>query len=482
MAENKHDFLAIQVKLGGVDNKVLKDEGLSTENTELKDKSYYESNETIKERFKDDEGNFDQDGFNQFYDGVKKNYISLDKEDSASRMEDSFKVLDSDFAYVAGYNVIKPNEQISVSQINNRLGATYGFKDFGISEDPIYTISEAAQKEFVYDADGKELNISAEDYNRKFENLDKTLVLAQYDKGGKYEENGVLVDKKKGDYKLNKDGGYYYEELGDKDSFGKQALSYFDTLTNEGSFANKYDFMDSDGRDKNAAGIIVKAAIKTIPLFIPGVNTIYGGALVAASLAEAFPKLTKTIMGMSDDKAESSEFYKKMNKLESLSKKFNSSGLSEKGSASMFSLESLANMTYDSFAQLRGQQLVAKGAYGALAGANMMRGVAAKSPEMMKAMKSSEWIAKSLSTMYLAITASSQMYDATKGADLDENARGALYLGYTAALFGLFSSGQYAQLALKGIGYDDYTRQLNTAINKKRCCFRLQRNMDNKPR
>jgi len=77
-----------------------------------------------------------------------------------------------------------------------------------------------------------------------FDNLTKTLVLATYDED-EYDSYGNLIHQK-GEKKLDNEGLPYYETLGGRSVYGKQVLNKFNVITTDGSFANKFDFFDSD--------------------------------------------------------------------------------------------------------------------------------------------------------------------------------------------------------------------------------------------
>jgi len=57
--------------------------------------------------------------------------------------------------------------------------------------------------------------------------------MATYDEDGTHYDPMVGHDviHKKGDYKLNDNGTYYYETLNGRSAMGKEVLSTFDTLT-----------------------------------------------------------------------------------------------------------------------------------------------------------------------------------------------------------------------------------------------------------
>ncbi len=73
--EKLNDFFAAQ--LNAPEDFTLLDfyaYGLTPSNTGLKDASYYKGIDKVVERFSDDEGNFDENAFNQFYDSARRAY------------------------------------------------------------------------------------------------------------------------------------------------------------------------------------------------------------------------------------------------------------------------------------------------------------------------------------------------------------------------------------------------------------------------
>lgn len=61
------------------------------------------------------------------------------------------------------------------------------------------------------------------------------MVLAQYDEDEEEIVNGRVIHHKKGEYKLNEHGEYYYETLGNRSAKGKSILHTEDVLTVDGS-------------------------------------------------------------------------------------------------------------------------------------------------------------------------------------------------------------------------------------------------------
>jgi hypothetical protein len=100
------------------------------------------------------------------------------------------------------------------------------------------------------------------------------LVLATWDFDADANGNPTTDPKKvvhkKGEYKLNNRGTFYYETLGNRSSHGKDLLHYSDIITNEGSTWNKIDFLDSDDLEKSVMGTVAKNVALVGSLFIPG--------------------------------------------------------------------------------------------------------------------------------------------------------------------------------------------------------------------
>ena len=72
MAENvkEFDWLASLVKNPDLGIDDFKKIGINPDNAELKSKSDYENLPQVKEAFKDNNGNFDKEAFNKFYDNA----------------------------------------------------------------------------------------------------------------------------------------------------------------------------------------------------------------------------------------------------------------------------------------------------------------------------------------------------------------------------------------------------------------------------
>ena len=101
------------------------------------------------------------------------------------------------------------------------------------------------------------------------------MVYAQWDEDGIHvdPETGQTVKHKAGDWKVNDQGSLYLEKLGNREVYGKQVVSVTDILTTDGSFWNKLDPFDSDGREKSIGKVAAKTMLQIAPLLIPSVQT-----------------------------------------------------------------------------------------------------------------------------------------------------------------------------------------------------------------
>ena len=131
-----------------------------------------------------------------------------------------------------------------------------------------------------------------------------------------------------------------------------------DILTTDGSLADKYNFLDSDGKNKSIAGIGFKVAAEIAPLLIPGVGIYYGGIKAAVTLASVLPTFYKSFEGliMGDDKTPLTDA---ATAAEGYMSKFVTSSISEKGQTSAFSGEQMSSMVSSIFSQLYEQRAAA---------------------------------------------------------------------------------------------------------------------------
>ena len=335
--------------------------GLSVLNTSLENKDTYQKSVSIQENpnFKGTDGQFDPSKLDNSYKAavMAYNYMS----------EDQLNKYIMDSAKYSSQNIFAPIKQRDYSQgfvyhkMENPNRITRGLIGVGRNSTPEFSESELAQDQEVVDwKTGKKLPKPNGNWINYL--ISEPLVLAQYDKDVDIkgiEEGQPGFDKDniahhKGERKLNENGTYYYETLGGRDVTNRKVLWKGDTLTTDGSWANKHlDFFDSDDIDQNSGG---KTLLKNLALvgsmFIPGVGEYVALTSAVLQTAGLFGTMGRMFTG------DSSEFARN---LEGWGQSINrQSGRTEAAVSNPWSMESFLNLAADVVAQLREQRAVFK--------------------------------------------------------------------------------------------------------------------------
>lgn len=321
---------------------------MSIDNTQFLKKDQYLKSDFIKNNpaFKGNDGDFDQKKFDKYYDQKLQDFQQFKNDKTPAGFElDVFDTLRT------------PNDKVRKNGL--KIGRGYnpdrqkiGIEGVNVWSKPERSRSELAQTQKIFNSEtGKFENWTPNDnalFNGKSDFglswlkslFSDPLVLAQY------EEDTVDKDgtkHKKGDYKLNEEGTYYYETLGGRSPIGKQVLSSLDTLTVDGTKLNKYDFFDSDDVEKSVRGVIAKNVATLIPMFVGGpIGAVYSTALIAREMAKSLPML----YGMTTALFSDSETPKWMNTIAAMGDKF-TSGTSDYAKEHTFSVENFGNLISD---------------------------------------------------------------------------------------------------------------------------------------
>ena len=436
---------------------------LTLDNTQMLQKDQYLKSDFIKnhDMFKDESGNFSEDRFNQYYQ-LKLNEFREFQEQEFPKgpqldMFDTDRTKDSrvkDIRFEIGRHV-NPDRQ------------AVGIEGVRVWSDPTQTKSEIAQSQKIWDTEKQEFK----DYSSNDKALvngivdwvkevfSDPLVMAQWEEDGEHIDpiTGLTRTHKKGDYKLNEKGTYYYETLGNRSAIGKEVLSVFDTLSVDGEGINKYDFFDSDDVKKSAAGVIAKNVAALIPLFTP-LGTAYSWALVAKEFSKALPMLYgfATILG------DSNETPKWINNVAAFGAKM-STGTSQYAKENTFSFENFGNLIADVALQWGQQKAIAEG-INKLRGSTDYIKKAQESAEALYKVKARElgaseelWevcknkflpeaqkmatqagqLGRDISMAYMAIVSNSDLYNDMRNQGLSKSESAAIALGSTLGMFGL---------------------------------------------
>lgn len=322
--------------------------GFTAENTNLRSEDEYLKSEKITKNplfFKEGSDEFDPVKFHNFYVGAGHFYNQLATQDYETNLLEE--------AQFSKDNMWVPLEKRTIDyrpklvRLPNEHLVTNSLETIGKRGQRTLSQSEIAQTQKVYNTETGEWTDSPND--SFFDNFNKVLVLATYDEDI-YDEEGNLIHQK-GERKLNEDDLPYYETLGGRNIHGKQVLSKFNSLTVDGSFANKYDFFDVDDlKEKSAFGTIMRNATLVGSMFLPwGIGPIIAGLSVLNNSAGILANLGKLALG--DDN-------ETLNNIIGWTKSVNRSGQTEYSQKNVWTTENIINLIGDAIGQLKEQRWI----------------------------------------------------------------------------------------------------------------------------
>lgn len=328
---------------------------LTENNTQFLSKDRYLKSDYIKNHdlFKDSSGNFDELLFDNFYNIQLQRWSDF-QEDNFNK---GVKLDYFDTDYKPSSRVKDP--EIKLETIFNPDKLTYGIEGFDIIGERTKSAKEIAQGQQVYDSEtGTYLDYTPDETSlfsnpvKWFKNLfSDPLVLATYDEDT-IDENGK--EHKKGEYKYNNFGTYYYETLNGRSSIGKEVLSIGDNLTKEDSFLNSIDFFDSDDLKKSAAGVVAKNIAIIAPLFTPAAPY-YMYSIIAKELVKTLPMLYGFSTSLLNTEATPEWINTIAAKAELIG-----TGVSEYSKQNVFTFENVGNLLSDVVLQYGQQQQIMK--------------------------------------------------------------------------------------------------------------------------
>ena len=409
--------------------------GLTPDNVNIKSEDYYKGLDEVQKAFSKD-GKFDENAFNNFYVSAVNMYNKFAEQDWTNKLVDGLDKDEFDWTQPLKTNV-KDKSVILTPKSYNPERRSMGITGIGKMGDPIFSIREIAQDNYVRDIDGTKLDWTPNQHAGLFRSItDPTLALAVYDEDGTHEQNGVQIKHRKGDYKVDENGDFYYEKLGAKESYGRDVLRWTDTLTVDGSTLNKFDFMDSDGLNKSITSTILKASAQLAPFLIPGVNTVAGAIGAFVGLASVAPTLTKAINNITIGADTSG-----LTKAENFFAKFAPTQSDKGRQAGIISVEGIADVLSSSASQLYSQKVLGRLTYA------LGRGLGAT--------ENAAELGRKLSLGYMAITSSKDVYSDFKAAGASDAAAGIGMLATIGATYGLMNTDYFREWLFKGTVLDE---------------------------
>lgn len=355
----ENDWLLNSLYNPAFTNSDFKAVGINANNTSLLDKETYKNSETIRNNpLLQTDGKFDEAKFDIVYNNVLESYNKLSSDTyNEDVMANATFFRDNIFAPVEKR---EQGPQIELTRVTNPYRQTKGLIDIDRWGPKTKTEMELAESEKVL-ANPEEVAKGATPIWQEapeesfFDNFWETRVLAQWDFDADKDGNPTNDPSKavyhKGELKLNDNGTFYFENLGNRSVYGRRVLSKTNILTKEDSWTNKFDFFDSDDIDKSWVGTAMKNIVSIAPMFIPYVGQVYVGAGVAMELASLGATLGKMAAG-SDTPS--------LSKIEGFIQSINQPNTSEYAANNTWSLENLINMAGDAFKFIYTQRWVFK--------------------------------------------------------------------------------------------------------------------------
>lgn len=337
-------------------------EGLTSFNTQLLSKEDYIKNKDIQSRFITKDDKFDNQAFDNYYDGVLQTYNQFANKNFENSVLNNVYFNQSD-SRIQGADIKRLGSTFKTDKVMNPMGTKKGVMGMFEESENDLSVRERAQTQKIWSNKKQKFeDFSANDLWVKSFFTKDTHAIATFKEDGQHYDplSGRMVKHNKGEYRTNDAGQYFYEDLNGDTPYGREILSPFDVLTTDGSAANKYDFFDSDSKTKSITGTVFKTAAFTLPYLIPGVGNIYAGITATSMLAtQVLPALTKATAGMFVDNFDATETGRFMNMLEAKGKAFQSSA-SDRDREKMLTINNIVGMAGDVFGQLAQQQVVAK--------------------------------------------------------------------------------------------------------------------------
>ena len=332
-------------------------QGLSIDNTQLLPMESYLNSKFITDNdlFKKEDGTFSKDKFEEFYKNQAARFGNFQTTSALDNYEyDFWDIYQQPTSRIKNPNfnlqtTLNP-EHVSTGVIGPNMQGERTKSDF-----------ELAEKQKIFDWETQSYKDLTPDDMALFTNpirfiqnlFSNPLVLAEYEQ----DEIDPITGEQhyKGDKKLNENGEYYFETLGNRSIVGKKILSIGDTITKEDSLINKYDFFDSDDLEKSISGVIAKNIVAIAPMALLSTTGAawYSGFYIAREVAKSLPMLYNILTMWSD-----AEDPKLLNTIAGLGEKF-TGGTSTYSKNATFSFENFGNLIADVAVQWGQQKLIA---------------------------------------------------------------------------------------------------------------------------
>lgn len=453
MSTRQNDWAAVLLNISNTENidlgedpmKTLYGNGITPENTELKDEDYYKNIPQVVNSFTKN-GEFDEAAYKQFYDSALRSYNEFSETPFLENMLDDIGVTSYDSSRL--YNPAKVKDLNAVIMPwHDRNRSTYGTANIWEKGSKTFSDREVAQANFVRDENGNKLDWTPNDKAGLFSGLfAPSLVYATYTEDV-FDKDGKLIHQK-GETKLDENGDPYTELLGDRPAYGQDIVKWTDIMTVDGSWWNKYvDVFDSDSLEKSMGKTIAKTALMLTPYFTP-IGSAMGWINATIGLTTALPSLVKSLDGLLLGGSDS-KFMDSMTKLENVMGRFKPS-VSDESRGKFFSMENIGDLLISSSGQLFSQRNIANSLY---------------KLQPFNNPKTNQKFAELMSTGYMALTSVSDVYGEMKTAGANDRIAGLGSLLSLGGFFTLLQHGYFKNKLFEGSLLDEDQRTLHSLKN-----------------
>ena len=330
------------------------DVGLDETNTSILPYETYRNNEEIQKAFTVD-GKFDEQKLKDAYNIANSMLYEMAETDMNKQIAKEFEFQPGSL-FALNFENPKFDTSISDTTIETEYGENglplnpdrkkMGIAGIGKVTEGKYSMRELAQMSQTYNSETGEWEESPEEWfgQHWFENIFNPRVYATYSESDPEVQRG---EKQAGEWKIGPNGTYYTERLNGNPVYDKQVVSFFDTLTKEDSWLNRYDFFDSDDKEKSVAGSLFKNLAIAVPALVGGpVAAAYLGVSTGLQAMKLMTGLGKIAMGTDVDW---------LNNADGFLKQFDM-GVSDHSQESVWTIENFLGLSSQVYLQLAQQR------------------------------------------------------------------------------------------------------------------------------
>lgn len=442
------------INLGENPYATLQANGITPDNTGLREKDYYKNIPQIQRQFTKSDGTFDNVRFDQKYDSAQRSFTEFAELDFTEKLLNAIGTTPYDSGILDNPEKRVNHFEAVLTPFHDKNRSTYGTGNLWETGSPTFSDREVAQANFVRDENGNVLDWTPNDKSGIFRGLfAPALAYASYDEDV-YDDTGRLIHQK-GELKLDENGDPYTELLGTREAYGKQMVKWTDTLSVEGTFWNKIDIFDSDSLDKSVIKTVAQTAAMLFPYFTP-IAPYWGWVNASMAMAKAVPNVVKSLNGLITNNNDNI-VGESMTWLENVMGRFGSTR-SDAAQGKFFSAENIGDIIVSSAGQLFSQRQIAN-----LAGK--------WSP--FKSAEANKKFAQNLSLGYMSITSASESYGAFKEAGAEDWLAGLGSVLTMGAYYTLLNQGYFKDKLFENTWLDEDIRTVKNisaltqhAVNK----------------